>query len=331
MACIRPLVNTNIPKWSKLELELDVAREVQNPFDPGQMDLRVRFVGPNRNLHVVPAFFDGARWKARFTPTTEGAWTATAMLAAASPIETMPVRFTVVAPRETARGFVHVDKRNPYTLAFDDGTPFFAIGLNLGWWKDDPIKDYTRWMDALAANGGNTMRVWMAPWSFALEWNDTPLGDYTNRMQRAAWLDTVFELAEQRGIYVQLVLLNHGQFSETTNAEWHENPFNVKKGGFLKSPVEFATDPRAKALFKQRLRYIAARWGYSTNLLAWEWWNEVNFTPIVETKLHKAWIEEMTPALMQHDPNDHLLTTSYAIEGDVEIWNMPEIDLVQRH
>jgi len=252
-------------------------------------------------------------------------------LAAASPIETMPVRFTVTAPREGARGFVRVDKRNPYSLAFDDGTPFFAIGLNLGWWKDDPIKDYTRWMDALAANGGNTVRVWMAPWSFALEWNDTPLGDYTNRMQRAAWLDKVFELAEQRDIYIQLVLLNHGQFSETTNAEWHENPFNVKNGGFLKSPVEFATDARAKALFKQRLRYIAARWGYSPNVLAWEWWNEVNFTPIVETKLHKAWIEEMTPALMQHDPNDHLLTTSYAIEGDAEIWNMPEIDLVQRH
>jgi hypothetical protein len=138
-------------------------------------------------------------------------------------------------------------------------------------------------------------------------------------------------MAEQRGIYVQLVLLNHGQFSETTNAEWQGNPYNVKNGGMCQKPECFATNAKAKDYFKQRLRYIAARWGYSPNLLAWEWWNEVNFTPIVETALLKSWTAEMTPALMQFDPNDHLLTTSYSIEGDARVWNMPEIDLVQRH
>jgi hypothetical protein len=329
--CIQPLSRTAVPKWDKLELMLDVKRQVHNPYDPNDIDLQVRFIGPDGRAAHIPAFFDGAIWRARFTPTIQGAWSAMAILRDRVPIESTPVQFMVDAPPPNAHGFVRVDKRNSHYLVFDDGTPFFAIGLNLAWWKDDPIADYTRWMDALAANGGNTIRIWMAPWSFSLEWNDTPLGNYTKRMRRAELLDKVFTLAEARGIHIQLVLLNHGQFSETQNAQWHENPFNIKNGGFLNKPIEFATDARAKQLFKQRLRYIAARWGYSPNLLAWEWWNEVNFTPIVQTKVHKAWIEEMTPALMQHDPNDHLLTTSYSIEGDADIWNMPQIDLVQRH
>ena len=44
--------------------------------------------------------------------------------------------------------------------------------------------------------------------------------------------------------------------------------------------MEFATNPDAQRLWEQKLRYIAARWGYSTNLFCWEWWNEVNWTPL---------------------------------------------------
>jgi hypothetical protein len=241
--------------------------------------------------------------------------------------------FAAFPAEDDSRGFVRVDPRNPRYLAFDDGTPFFPIGLNLGWWQNDqdPLSDYARWFDALRANGANAARIWMAPWSFGLEWNDTGLGNYDRRLDRAALLDEVFRLAEEEGIYIQLVLTNHGQFSETTNAQWFENPYNAANGGPAATPREFATDPRARKYFKQRLRYLAARWGYSPNLLAWEWWNEVDFTPMVETDVLETWTQEMTPALLQFDPNDHLTTLSYSIEGDARVWNLREVDLIQRH
>lgn len=333
--CIRRLSSGRVPRWHKLELDLETALEVSNPFDPRQIDLNVRFTSPDGTSVDVPAFYAahaGQRgWKVRFTPTVEGEWQARVVMHRPRAIEGPVVRFSVGPPLPGAHGFLRVDPRNPRYLAFDDGTPFFAIGLNLAWWKEDPIGDYARWFDALQANGANAARVWMAPQSFGLEWKDTPLGDYTARLDRAHYLDRVFEMAEARGIYIQLTLLDYSQFSLNVYPLWHDNPYNAANGGPCARPRDFATDPRARELFKQRLRYIAARWGYSTHLLAWEWWNEVNFTEMVETALLKPWIEEMTAVLRAFDPYRHLVTTSYSVPGDPHIWNMPEIDVIQRH
>ena len=83
-------------------------------------------------------------------------------------------------------------------------------------------------------------------------------------------------------------------------------------------------------LFKRRIRYIAARWGYSTHLFAWEWWNEENWTPIDDTAL-RPWIVEMTQSLKQSDPYQHLVTTSYADGSNSRIWRAPELDFMQQH
>ena len=333
--CIRQISSGELPKWSKLELDLETTTQARNPFDPNQIELAVRFTSPAGEAIEVPAFFYShagqSGWKARFTPTQEGEWRAQPVMRVPLASEGDAATFRVLPAGPGAHGFLRVDSRNPRYLAFDDGTPFFAIGLNLAWWRDDPIEDYRRWFDALRAHGANAARIWMAPQSFSLEWRDTPLGDYTARMERAYYLDRVFEMAEARGIYIQLVLLDYSQFSLNVYPLWHENPYNAANGGPCARPRDFATDPAARALFRQRLRYIAARWGYATHLLAWEWWNEVNFTELVETALLKPWIEEMTAVLRAHDPYRHLATISYSVPGDPRIWNMPEIDVVQRH
>ena len=200
--------------------------------------------------------------------------------------------------------------------------------MNLGWWRDDVLSDYTHWLDALQANGANAARIWMASWSFGIEWSDTGLGNYDNRQLRAHWLDEVLKMAEQRGIYLVIGLIPDREFR--ADGLWAGNPYNAANGGMLQMPVDFAIDAGAKAMFKRRLRYIAARWGYSPNILAWEWWNEVESTRI-ETPALKPWIEDMTHTLRQFDINRHLVTLSYVGNGDDDVWRMPEIDLMQRH
>jgi hypothetical protein len=128
-----------------------------------------------------------------------------------------------------------------------------------------------------------------------------------------------------------LSLLNHGAFNQSVNPEWDKNPYNAALGGPCATPQDFFTNAQARDLFKQRLRYIVARWGYSTHLMAWEWWNEIDFTPLSNPTIFKPWLQEMTAALRSWEPFPHLKTTSYAHTPVEAIYSMPEIDFVQRH
>lgn len=332
---IRPAPST-IRQLTKLELTVDTTLIPTNPFDPTELDLRVQFASPSNNdATTVPAFWDGSNWRVRFTPNQAGLWRATAQLKTPDvQMRSRPIVFNVLPADKAATGFIRIHPRNGRYLAREDShgqaQTFLPIGLNLAWWQSDPLKDYERWFDAMRSNGANTARIWMSSWAFGLEWNDTGLGNYAARLNRAELLDRVLEMAEQRGIYLIIVLLNHGAFSLTTNSEWASNPYNAALGGPCVTPRDFATNSEAKALFKQRLRYIAARWAYSPNVLAWEWWNEVDFTPM-DTPVLQPWLTEMTQALREHDPNRHLITLSYAHDGDPNVWAMPQIDLLQRH
>jgi hypothetical protein len=334
---IRPL-ESPAQHLAKLELTLDVSLPITNPFDPSEADVRARFTSPQASPVLVPAFWDGRDWRVRFTPRHTGRWQAVAELKTLGvQAQSKPIRFIVQPAASTATGFIKTHPQHPRYLAREDlrGNlkTFLPIGLNLAWWNGDvlnALQDYERWFDAMRANGANTARIWMSSWAFGLEWDDTGLGNYAARLSRAQLLDQVLAMAEQRGIYLIVVLLNHGAFSLTTNSEWARNPYNVALGGPCQTPRDFATDEHAKSLFKQRLRYIAARWGYSPNILAWEWWNEVDLTPI-DTAALQPWLREMTAVLRVHDPNHHLTTLSYAYDGDPAIWAMPEIALLQRH
>ena len=63
--------------------------------------------------------------------------------------------------------------------------------------------------------------------------------------------------------------------------------------------------PAARAFYQRRLSYIINCWSYSTGLLAWEWFNEVDLTPISDEMLI-PWIQEMTTCLRQRDVYHHL-------------------------
>jgi hypothetical protein len=326
-------------QYSPLEFDLVTTTQVKNPFDPAQIDLVVDFTRPDGKKWTIPAFwyqaYDSAGrrpcgepgWKARLTPTLVGQWTAQAEIRNLG-IQSEPVSFRVEP--STSKGFVQVHPINHRYLAFENGETFFPIGLNLGWWNADPLGDYRRWMDKLHDNQGSIMRAWMASWSFGIEWNDTGLGNYASRLRQAWLLDQVFGMAQERGIYIDLVLLNHGAFSDSINPEWEWNPYNAANGGPCQKPGYFATDPQARQYFQRRLRYIAARWGYSPNLLAWEFWNEADLTQIMDKDM-VTWVKEMTTTLRQYDPYRHLVSISYAGRNPPSVLNLPEIDILQVH
>ncbi len=331
-----------VKAFSRLELGIVTDGAWANPFDPDQVDLQVRFTAPDGKVFQVPAFWyqdfdpatltpkDKGGWRARFTPTQSGNWQAHALLAQgqlASPAVTISV-----AADPNASGFVQINPANPHYFGFHDGSTFMPIGLNLAWADSltQTVPEYNRWLTSLSQNGGNLARVWMSSWSMGIEWSDTGLGDYAKRQEQAWLLDQVFDMAEQRNVYILLSLLNHGAFSTSTDPEWSKNPYNLANSGVISNPTTFVTDPAAISYFQRRVRYIAARWGYSTHLFAWEWWNEVNWTGIPDETL-QPWTVAMTRYLQQFDPYGHLVTTSFSEGRRSPLWKLPELSFMQQH
>ena len=144
--------------------------------------------------------------------------------------------------------------------------------------------------------------------------------------------DAIIQRAERNDVALQMTLQHHGQYSSTVNPNWDENPYNAKNGGFLSKPEEFFTNEQAKSLTKRKLRYAVARWGYSPSILAWELFNEVQFTDAARQKMWPeiaAWHREMATFLREQDPFKHLITTSSVGDLTPDVW--ADMDFIQEH
>ncbi len=267
----------------------------------------------------------------RFTPREVGDYTYRIFAATRrEKVEVHSGEFRVA--RRPDRGFIQTAKMSPRHFIFENGESYFPLGENLGWVSPPTLETWKGYLQECQKAGINWIRIWMCPWGMTeIEWTGRGyhgLGRYS--LGNARMIDGIFQEAEERGIYIQWVVNHHGQYSAETNPIWDQNPYNSKNGGFLKSPAEFFTNEEARRHYRDRLRYLVGRWGYSTHLLAWEFWNEVNLTSGFSFPVVKRWHEDMASYLRSIDPYDHLLTTSAA--GDFrEIYTIGGLDYLQTH
>jgi hypothetical protein len=344
--------------WERFEVLGFAWHEGANPFDPAEVELWGEFEAPDGELFSMPGFVtqeyarelvggfeklrvtSGAHWRVRFTPTRPGSWRWRWHLATPAGEDTTPWRELEVDPPAPDRcGFLRVSALDPRYLRFDDDTPFFAVGENLAWYDGRGTFAYDDWFARLSEHGVNYVRLWMPSWAFGIEWlrrdGETVvsrLGDYRDRLDRAWQLDRVLEAAEAHGIYVMLTIQNHGPFSLDANSQWADNPYNAENGGPLDHPLGFFTDETARELFRRRLRYVVARFGASTHLLAWELWNEVNLVANPLDPDVRAWHQEMARELLALDPYDRMISTSVSLGSEQSpLWDLPEIAFTQSH
>jgi hypothetical protein len=113
---------------------------------------------------------------------------------------------------------------------------------------------------------------------------------------------------------------------------WEMSPLHPDHGAPIAKPVEFFTNEKMLKACRNRLRYIVARYGYSTSLFSWEFFNEVDLIDDYNTEIVAKWHTDMARCLRQIDPWGHLITTSYADpKGDPKVDGLPELDFVQTH
>ena len=179
--------------------------------------------------------------------------------------------------------------------------------------------------------GVNYVRTIMNPVSTEIEWEK--LGDYTNRLNQAQEMDELLEFAEAKNLFIHWDLAIHYTFKYNvyylTQWDWIDNDgtpsYCYKKAFNLDKPIDFFTNENAKKYYKQRLRYILSRWGYSTNIAAFEIMSEIsnigsNADDDSEfyqknAKAFQDWQIEMGDYLKSiYNGEIHLLTASYSGE-----------------
>ena len=350
--------------YEKFELSFTLSETYNNPFDPDIVDISATITAPDTSTSVAFAFFymdydivdekyvNGRNpcWKVRFAPSQLGKYAVSQITISDKNGTTCvdPYASFDCVPGER-KGIIRIDRRDPYCLCYDDGSAYLPIGHNVAWdqavYGTEAITWWEQYFTSMHAAGENWTRIWMTHFyeGHTLEWTSNEWPDYWEgvgwlSLQMADKIDRMVELAEQNGIAIQLVFQHHGQFSTTVNSNWSENPYNIANkrddGGFLENPEDFFTDAEAIRLTKYKYRYIVARWGYSDAILAWELWNEVQYTDAWRNGRRSDvvnWHEEMSDYLSLIDPFDHLVTTSDDTSGFEAVWSLPNIDLVQVH
>lgn len=304
-----------------------------NVFDPDEVNVTVVLVKPSGEKEYLPAFCRknnrrrGSVWEARFTPVRPGGYEYFFSVRSER-VNERSERITFEVGSGPGDGFLRKSADNNNYLVFDSGRSFYGIGYNVPWVDGSDPRLFREHFSRMSENGINLSRVWMCDWSFPLEWDQ--LGHYDS--YEADKLDEVVEIAAEKGIYMFLCLDNYGSLMEGRGrwdeARWRDNPYNADRGGPCEEPRDFFTDPEARRFYRNRLRYIIARWGYSPNIIAFELWNEYN-APL-------KWTEEMAAFIKEIDISGRFVTTSlgYPSDGCFDsslIWSSDEMDLVTMH
>ena len=304
--------------------EFKVAPSGQNPF---AREIWAEVITPAHETLKLPAFFEGKdQFAVRARADEKGEY----LLGRLS--ETVDGQTVTLTAKKTGSAkakvrtieklpAIRLDPKQPSRFILSTGESFVPIGANLPWSHgSNRVGFYRGAFKSFAKANLNWVRVWMAHWGgLNMEWLPGDMGSSPPRgtleLQVAKNWDQLIDAAEASGVYLQVVLQHHGQYSSKVDSNWQSNPWNaVNSGGFLAAPTDFFTSPEAIKLTRMKYRYIIARWGYSPAVMAWELFNESHWTDAVRETHNEAavaqWHSQMAAFIRSIDHYGHLITAS---------------------
>ena len=328
-----------VKQYDAIFFEVTLTGEWSNPYLQEEAALDMILTTPSGKELVLPAFYKSGKsgaqstWEARFAPQEKGQYTYHFRYTQDGKVasESAPATFKSVAGK--LQGFLHV--RDNWTLVYDNGEPFRGVGINLCWesrtqddskFFSDLHEQHHRFnFDAMlpdfAQNGGNFTRMWICDWNFPIDrqtgFNNPRYQETTEYMNESACarLDHVVNLAEDLDIKIMLCM---GQGNVVANRD-------------------FFTKAESKVRYRNYLRYIVARWGYSPAIAMWEFFNEIDNVQhnapegVIPAADIVAWHDEMSTYLAGLDPYQHIRTTSISHRDLEGLNDLKNIDINQKH
>lgn len=328
------------------EWEINIEATFENPYLQEEIALDMLIKSPSGKQLVLPCFYDVtakdkvSSWKARFMPQEKGKYSYQFLLKRRGQISANSSENTFNARPSNGKGVLH--KNNDWSFKFDNGTVFRGIGENLAWESraNDDSKffkelhekekyNYEYMLPALAAHGGNYFRTWISSWNLPLDWKSgfnsnryTASDEYFNP-SAIKKMDRLVSLSDSLDLVMMLTL------GEGTHDE--------RNGRVATSTPDFFVNEKAKAQYRDRLRFIVARWGYSGAIGAWEFFNEIdnvqfrNASNPINPMHIVQWHDEMSTYLKSIDPYGHLVTTSISHRDLEGLNSLKNIDFNQKH
>ena len=346
------VVTTTPSVNSKVEGIFLINNAYANVYNPDEVKVDALIMLPDRKVLIVPCFYyiqtnySSGRWGVdsvsqywalRFTSPQTGVHKIMLRLTDAQGTVTNTESSINLESNNQNKGIIKTDVQNKQYYRRTTGEPFYPMGINVAW---NSVENYAKIIGNLSNGGANYVRYWHAAFNQQqLEWKNNGfnkgIGVYSQGA--AAMQDSMLDLCSNKNMNLQMCIFHHGMFSENVNSNWNDNPYNVVNGGPLTRAEEFFYNASAKAQTKKLLRYIIARWGYSSNVFAWELFNEVQFTGIHNSQTATwrteviNWHDEMGQFMKATDPFKHVVTTSADDNQVIAMNNLVGLDNVQYH
>jgi len=352
-------VLTNNPsQYQKVEMDIYLKAEWENPNDAEEISLDMIVHSPSGNEQKVPCFYftgesgEKSQWKVRYTPAEVGEYRYHFVLSQKNEtnVETKAANFSV--NESDGKGILHVN--DLWTLRYDNGELFRGIGENICWESRDfddskyfqklheeSKFNYEYMIRKLTANGGNFFRTWMIYWNLPVDWKMVKNNQrYTNSEtlyndSGTRKMDRLVELCDSLNVHIMVALESHAGMM---GQGWELNSYNIKNGGTAITQEEFFTLESAKKQYKNKLRYMVARYGYSPAIGAWEFFNEIDNVMynrgeefFIKDEIITQWHDEMSTYLKEIDPYEHIVTTSVSHREVAGMYALKNIDINQRH
>lgn len=337
-----------LDQYQLLELSVKIQTSAQSLTNYDSIALTAHFVAPGGEDIWVDGFAyqhflpqsngqliaqGDPEFRIRFSPTHAGKWNYRLFANDMHGTDSLTgFSFFVKAGKEG--GFVSVSE-NGYLVNQRNQT-VFLVGENIAWANQaDGTDRMGYYFEKLNTWEMNFAKLMMTPWGYQIEWQEGGLRNYLPRQKEAFLMDSIFRMADRMHIYLQLAFSIHNELNIGYPAEdWTSNPYNISNGGMCAQAWDFFYHPLARAAFKNRLRYLAARWGYSTRLIGWELLSEADNFPWYRQHSAQiaAWSGEMAAYLRLVDPNQHPVSVGFALTtSNPDAWQHPEIGFTQLH
>lgn len=146
-------------------------------------------------------------------------------------------------------------------------------------------------MQDFSDSGIDYFRILLSPGSIDFEFEK--MGNYFDRLNYAKEIDKIIEFAENEDMYVDFNMKLHYSLVDGPSyslfawdgSDYTAHGFDEAQGLQqycyieelnMNSPIEFFTNTEAKKFYKQKLRYLLSRWGYSTHIAMFELVSEIN-------------------------------------------------------
>lgn len=310
LVSIKSINNLTVKKYEKFEIQLELENvEIDNPFDPKDIDVFAQFTSPSGKKIKINGFYDNYldtdKWKIRFSPNETGEYKYQVFVNDVGGTgQTEISKFDAVASDH--HGWIKPAVKNPHYFQHDDGTSFYALGVYSPWRNDH------KRFETFAKNDANLLGIWDITYGGFVNGTgliEEELGRY-NQLKLGR-IDSMLSILEKDDIKLMYAIWPHDLFSETVWANrWSINPYNQ-----IIDVDDVYSDSLVWEYQKQKYRYLIARFAHSRSWGIWELINEMNGTDGWAHGRHQEcydWIEKADKYFNENDPYNHPTTASFS-------------------